>query len=134
MRGTFLKCVGGVLVVLVACSNPPPPARADGSVAFDAPTDVPDGAAPDADVASLIEEDRTAPLDIPPELAPDVPPEAGPDVPPTTDAGLVVRGGIGSLGPRGMGRGGVTIVDDGFEYAGGRACAGTVCVTGGFIQ
>lgn len=68
MRGTFLKCVGGVLVVLVACSNPPPPARADGSVAFDAPTDVPDGAAPDADVASLIEEDRTAPLDIPQNL------------------------------------------------------------------
>lgn len=76
-------------------------------------------------------------LDVPSEAAVDVPVDAMrdlPDVPSTSDAGLVVRGGIGSLGPRGWSRGPTSILDDGFEFTGSRACAGTLCVTGGFVQ
>lgn len=139
-----------VVCAALGCDNPPPPAQPAPEAGVDA--DAPDdgGAPPDADAARPLEERGPDVADAAPEASPDAPEvgedrpaEASVDVPldvspdalsPPSDAGPVVRGGVGSLGPRGWSRGPTTVVDDGFEYAGHRACAGAVCVTGGFVQ
>lgn len=125
----------------------PPPQDAQDAAA---PTD--NGVAPDVtsvpDVVDVaVTPDVLPPVDMP--MAADIPVSVDipvtPDVPVAVDMPVVApdtgpgvpalrRGGIGTLGVRPTPPGTVRVVDEGFEFAGGRTCTGTVCVTGGFVR